>query len=222
MDPTDIGIPCVLSAIPKLGDKISLTPESIPSYFLKRAASRVCFPLCLLFQASLSAGFLPKPWKSAIVLPLVKKPPAVEVANYRRISLTSPVCKVLEFIVKQSLFDHFSSLNLLRFAQHGFRPGFSTLTQLLLTSADLIAAYNDRIQTDVVYIDFAKAFDVVCHRRLLQAYGVSGALLNWLAAYLIERSFRAKVGNAFSDEFPNLCGVPQGSVLGPFLFRFYQ
>ena len=82
----------------------------------------------------------------------------------------------MEVIVKKSLLDYFSSSSSFRSAQHGFRPSFSTLTQLLLSSMDWIEAFNDRVQTDIVYVDFAKAFDVVCRRRLhfkLQAYGIT-------------------------------------------------
>ena len=76
----------------------------------------------------------------------------------------------------------------------------------------------------LVYVDFAKVFDMVCPRRLqlkLQAYGISGALLNWLTDFLRGRSFGIKVGSAFLNVFPIVSWVHQASVLGPFLFLVF-
>ena len=94
----------------------------------------------------------------------------------------------------------------------------------MLASRDWIQARNQRIQSEVIYVGFATAFDVACHRRLLaelRVYSVTGALLNWLVAHLLGRSFRVRVGDAFSDEFQIISGVPQGSVLDPFLFLVF-
>jgi ribonucleases P/MRP protein subunit RPP40 len=77
---------------------------------------------------------------------------------------------------------------------------------------------------DIIYIDFAKAFDTVCHKKLLiklEAMGIKGYLLNWIKSYLNDRSQQVIVDNTFSDSIPVISGVPQGSVLGPLLFLVY-
>ena len=77
--------------------------------------------------------------------------------------------------------------------------------------------------TDVVYLDFQKAFDTVPHKMLmvkLQAYGISGVILNWINAFLNGRTQRVVNGIA-SRKTAILSGVPQGSVLGPLLFVLY-
>jgi ribonucleases P/MRP protein subunit RPP40 len=77
---------------------------------------------------------------------------------------------------------------------------------------------------DIVYLDFAKAFDTVCHSKLilkLQAFGITGRLLGWIRAFLGNRSQLVKVGSSYSVQFDAPSGVPQGSVLGPLLFVAY-
>ena len=82
-------------------------------------------------------------------------------------------------------------------------------------------ALNVRKQVYVVYIDFCKAFDSVVHRKVifkLEALGIHGKLLLWIAAFLQGRSQVVRVGNSVSSSANVLSGVPQGSVLGPLLF----
>ena len=77
---------------------------------------------------------------------------------------------------------------------------------------------------DAIYLDFAKAFDTVPHRRLivkLESYGINGNILNWIKAFLSGRSQVVKVNGADSESTAVLSGIPQGSVLGPLLFVIY-
>ena len=74
---------------------------------------------------------------------------------------------------------------------------------------------------DVIYIDFAKAFDSVPHHRLitkLQSYGIGGQILKWIKSFLSTRRQRVVLGGAMSDGIYVISGIPQGSVLGPVMF----
>ena len=78
--------------------------------------------------------------------------------------------------------------------------------------------------TDVIYLDFRKAFDSVSHTKLLhklQSYGINGTLLQWYRAYLVSRFQYVRINNITSDLIPVLSGVPQGSILGPLLFALF-
>jgi hypothetical protein len=94
----------------------------------------------------------------------------------------------------------------------------------LLARESWTQALDNGSRLDVIFVDFSKAFDKVPHRRLLlklQAYGIHGKLLAWISAFLSDRQLLVKVNGALSDTTSPTSGVPQGSVLGPELFKLY-
>ena len=103
-------------------------PDNIHPHVLKETASSVCFPLSTIFKDSLQSGETPDDWRKANITPIFKKGDRNDPANYRPVSLTSQVCKVMESIIRGQLFEHLKSKNLLSEEQHGFREGRSCLT----------------------------------------------------------------------------------------------
>ena len=89
---------------------------------------------------------------------------------------------------------------------------------------DWAQARNAKITTDVIFLDFTKAFDSVPHEHLLyklEQYGISGVLLNWFRNFLTNRSQRVVVRGSFSTWTKVTSGVPQGTILGPIVFLIY-
>ena len=115
------------------------------------------------------------------------------VNNYRPISLTSQISKVIEAVLRDAITAHLEQNCLIRDSQHGFRKGRSCLTNLL-SFLDKVTDYvNEGTNIDIIYLDFAKAFDKVPHHRLLQklkAHGINGKIWNWIRAWLTNRKQR--------------------------------
>ena len=157
---------------------------------------------------SLSSGQIPTEWKSAGITPIHKKDSKEPAENYRPISLLPIVSKVLERCVVNCLYDHVN--NLITPLQHGFLRNHSFVTQLLSVLHTIGRNLDKNVQTDVIYLDFAKAFDTVDHYVLLsklKAYGVLVQLLTWFANYLSGRLQRVVIDGATSQWAPVTSGV---------------
>ena len=196
-------------------------PDNIPNMVLKECASELSLAVTCLFQSSIDSGQLPSDWTNANVSPIFKKGDRHKAENYRPVSLTSVLSKLLEHIVCHSLMQHFEKNEVLTSLNHGFRSGYSTETQLAVTIDDLSRKLDKGLQTDVAILDFSKAFDTVPHDRLLHkldAYGIRGHLHVWIRNFLTTRKMKVLVDGESSSETAVISGVPQGTVLGPILF----
>ena len=220
---------------------ISFSPEKVTAYlkkmkpdksqgndnihpFVVQKCESLAIPLSIIFQRSFNQGELPESWLEANVTPLFKKGSRSEPANYRPISLTSVICKLMEKIIKDELMQYLNKNNLISKQQHGFVYNKACNTNLLETMDTLTKLLDDKESFDMLLLDFAKAFDKVAHKRLnlkLSGYGICGNLLAWLKAFLSGRKQRVILGEFLSEWVKVNSSVIQGSVVGPLLFILF-
>ncbi len=133
-------------------------PDGIKPLVLRSLKSQISPILHILFQKSLSSGVIPADWSTATVCPLFKKGARSNPANYRPISLTCVICKVMEHIIASSLAKHFTNHHILYDLQHGFREKRSCETQLIELVEELSSNLSKGRQSDLILLDFSKAF----------------------------------------------------------------
>ena len=213
----------ICNALRKLNPNKSKGPDNIGGLLLKNCAQSISYPLSILFNISFRTGSLPTEWKMANIVPVYKKGDKNCIENYRPISLTCIVSKIFEKCIRDELLSHCKEL--IHDTQHGFLPNKSCVTQLLPFSHDISLDMNFGELIDVVYFDFAKAFDSVNHdiifHKLKYQFGIDGHMLRFIKEYLKGWKQRVLVNGKFSTILDVKSGVPQGSILGLLLFVLF-
>ena len=201
-------------------------PDGIPSSLLKICRKELKHPLFILWRSSLDLGVIPPDLLLVLVSPVHKGGSHADPAQYRPVALTSHITKVFERVLRRAMVIYLESQDLLPADQHGFREQRSTLTQLLSHWDQVLDNLEQGNTVDVIYTDFAKAFDkcetnVLLHT--LKTCGVLGRVGLWLAAFLDPKSRMQAVGvdGCISPLVSVESGVPQGTVLGPILFLLH-
>ena len=220
----DLGQDIVHKALCKLNISKSPGPDGVHPRILYELRDVLCKPLSLIFKSSMESGVVPSEWKKANITAIYKKGSKKLAGNYRPVSLTSVVCKLMESIIRDSIMEHMSKNNLLNSQQYGFVSGRSTVLQLIKVMDRWTEILDKGGCVDVVYCDFLKAFDKVPHKRLVQKlnyYGIAPLLVNWIKEFLSDRKQKVLVNGECSTWYEVTSGIPQGSVLGPTLFVMY-
>ena len=175
---------------------------------------------------SLRTGHFPAEWKSAVMLPLLKKPGLdIKIDNFRPVSNLQFIYKLVERAVSSQLQSHLTVNSLYPILQSSYRKHHSTETALLKVQNDMLMAMNRQHVSLLVVLDLSSAFDTLDHRILLNTlqakFGIQGNALMWFRSYLSNISQRVSVNGKLSQTFDLEWGVPQGSCLGPLLFILY-
>ena len=172
----------------------------------------------------MSSGTFPVILKTGIVSPVYKKGNQQLFDNYRPISTLPIFSKLYEKIIYKRIYSYLITKNILYDKQFGFRKNHSTSHAINYSIKYIADNLEQKKHIIGIFLDLSKAFDTICHNKLLvklENYGIRGNCLNLIKNYLSNRNQMTKFDSEISDSESILYGVPQGSVLGPLLFLLY-
>ena len=194
--------------------------DNIDTNIIKIVKNEVTPAVTHIVNLSLNTSIFPSKWKHAKVIPLLKpgSEDSLSPKSYRPVALLPVISKVLERVVFIQTVDYLNKYNLMHANHHGFRANHSTTTAMLQLYDSWVEAANNGELAGVLLIDQSAAFDCVDHGILLEKlklYGWSANALAWSENYLANRKQSCSVESFLSESLPVVCGVPQGSILGP-------
>ena len=224
MDQLVITYEDILQKLSQINVNKSAGPDGLHPKILYEMRNEIALPLKIIYEHSINNQEVPSDWKTANISPKYKKGSKLDASNYRPISITCIICKLLESIIRDHIVKYFTINKLFNINQYGFIKGKSTVLQLLKILEDWSEKLEIGGQIDVIYTDFEKAFDRVPHNRLiskLHSYNIDQNVINWIKAFLCGRKQYVKLNDQYSNASNVISGIPQGSILGPLLFIIY-
>jgi len=201
--------------------------DPIPTWLLKSCMPALLHPLTSIVNSSLSSGQFPEALREAVVTPVIKKPSLDKnvMKNYRPVSNIALISKLIEKPAIKQLQDHLTNHDLNEPLQSAYKVHHSTETTLMKVQADILQAIGDRKAVLLVMLDLSAAFDTVDHdlliHRLSSRLNIKDTGLEWVRSYLSDRKNRVCIAGESSATSKMKFGMPQGSVVGPWMFTNY-
>ena len=216
----------ILAITRKLKPKVSCGHDSISTKLVKDTIDDIIQPLTHVVNRSIVTGIVPKQLKVAKVIPIYKAADKEQLKNYRPISLLPAFSKIFEKVMYNKISSFLECKNLLYKHQYGFRSKHSTVHPLLHLINGCAESNNKNPSeyTLSIFCDLSKAFDVISHDILIKKlnyYGIRGIANQWFVSYLSNRYQYVDIDGITSTLEKIICGVPQGSILGPLLYLIY-
>ena len=217
-----------VSEVVSIGNKFDINKafgvDNIPAILIKWAIHIIAPFLSKFFNIFMKIGVYPDTLKVAKVTPLHKKGDKTVDDNFRSISVLTQINKIFEKVIHERLVNFINQHSILPNSQFGFRKKHSASHGITHLNEQVTKNLEAKKISAVLFMDLKSAFDTVNHKILIKKldhYGFRNNVLDLLTSYLTNRKQFVKSGDIESSLLDVLCGVPQGSVLGPLLFILY-
>ena len=204
--------------------KSAAGPDKCPNKTLKALGENGKKFVLNLMNKCFIENVIPKEWKIAKIIMIKKKDDPHDINNYRPISLTNSLAKLLERLVKNRLVEFLNAEKIITKFQSGFRENRGALDNIFYFKQKCLLAFDQNHLVGGIVYDVEKAFDKIWHQGLLYKMHnikIPNKIGKFIQNFLTNREFFVSINEQISDLFPIRTGVPQGSILSPILFAIY-
>ena len=191
---------------------------------LKQVIPSIVKPLTYICNKSFLKGCFPDSMKISWIVQIFNAGDKNTFNNYRPMSILPQFSRVIEKLFENILLNFVEKNNVLNDNQHGFRRNGSTTIALFDLSQKVSTFLDNKLSDLGIIVDLRKAFDTIDHGIMLKKVeymGVKGIAIKLVASYINNRKQYASYLSENSSYADVVCGVPQGSILGPLLFMLY-
>ena len=210
--------------IDRIKTDVATGMDNIPSKIIKNTKSILSPYLTKIINLSFETKTFPDILKNAIIKPIFKKDDKNDISNYRPISILPVISKIFERATLNQLIEYFEKYDLINCFQHAYRKFHGTVTCLFELLNEIYHLIDIKKKVAIVSLDLSKAFDTINHTLLLKklkSFNLNSDSITFLQSYLSNRKQVTKLNNFTSTKEEIKSGVPQGSILGPFLFLIF-
>lgn len=215
----------ILHLINDLDSAKATGSDGISVTVIKEMKNILVKPLTYIINKMFHEGVYPKSLKYAHIKALHKKSDKTEIVNYRPIALLPIINKIIERILLNRFQDFLALHDINDMEQYGYKKKIGSSDAILKFTSDVTNYLDGGEYVIAIFIDLTSAFDTLNREVLLKKLtyvGIKGHVGTLLKSYFETRMQSVKVGNAISNKIEMNAGVPQGSILGPFLFNANQ
>ena len=209
-------------------NKTTCVSDPFPTKLLISHVSSIIGVILHIVNLSLTSGVFPLSCKSSVIVPLIKKPglDAEILKNYRPVANLTFLSKVIEKVIALQIYEHLSNNDIVDSFQSAYKAGHSCETALLRVYNDITTTIGKGNGKMLVLLDLSAAFDTIDHvilfDILVNYVGLRGKALDLIKSYFLDRTQRVQIDGVLCEFAKIVCGVPQGSVLGPLKFCLYM
>ena len=210
--------------IDRIKTDVATGMDNIPAKIIKNTKSILSPYLTKIINLSFETKTFPDILKNAIIKPIFKKDDKNDISNYRPISILPVISKIFERATLNQLIEYFEKYDLINCFQHAYRKFHGTVTCLFELLNEIYHLIDIKKKVAIVSLDLSKAFDTINHTLLLKklkSFNLNSDSITFLQSYLSNRKQVTKLNNFTSTKEEIKSGVPQGSILGPFLFLIF-
>ena len=209
-------------------NKTTCVSDPFPTKLLMSHLPAIVDIILGIVNLCFESAVFPLSCKSSVIIPLIKKPglDSEVLKNYRPVANLPFLSKVIEKAIAIQIHKHLSKTGIIDDFQSAYKAGHSCETALLRVFNDIASTIGKGNGNLLVLLDLSAAFDTIDHVILfaiLKKYiGFDGTALKLIMSYFSDRTQRVQIDGILSEFASIVCGVPQGSVLGPLKFCLYM